>query len=74
MVMTDLLLLMGHEHLSTTMIYANVALGRVRERFQVSRRSIVCWRAVTRRILPSCYDDRWTGQNVNRRDLTYSAR
>jgi hypothetical protein len=33
MVMTDLQLLMGNEHLSTTMIYANVALGRVRERF-----------------------------------------
>ena len=31
---TDLQLLMGHEHLSTTMIYGHVALGRVRERFQ----------------------------------------
>jgi site-specific recombinase XerD len=30
---TDLQLLMGHDYLSTTMIYASLELGRVRERF-----------------------------------------
>lgn len=31
--MTDLQLLMGHEDIKTTMVYVNVAFGRIRERF-----------------------------------------